>query len=60
VGRCAIEDSAYNVNSTEVTKAEGQSFLIPSSIKAGEIARILREGYNVRLLNDGFQFGSAL
>ena len=29
-------------------------FLIPSSIKAGEIARVLREGYDVGLLNDGF------
>lgn len=54
-GRCAIEDSAYNVSPTEVTKAKGNIFLIPSSIKAGEIARILREGYNVRLLNDGFR-----
>ncbi len=30
-------------------------FLIPSSLKTGEIARILREGYDVALLNDGFQ-----
>jgi MinD-like ATPase involved in chromosome partitioning or flagellar assembly len=30
-------------------------FLIPSSIKTGEIARILREGYDVGLLNDGLQ-----
>jgi MinD-like ATPase involved in chromosome partitioning or flagellar assembly len=32
----------------------GKVFLIPSSIKAGEIARILREGYDVGLLNEGF------
>ena len=30
-------------------------YLIPSSIKVGEIARILREGYDVSMLNDGFQ-----
>jgi MinD-like ATPase involved in chromosome partitioning or flagellar assembly len=30
-------------------------FLIPSSLKTGEIARILREGYDVALLNDGLQ-----
>jgi MinD-like ATPase involved in chromosome partitioning or flagellar assembly len=30
-------------------------YLVSSSIKAGEIARILREGYDVGLLNDGFQ-----
>jgi septum site-determining protein MinD len=28
---------------------------VPSSIQAGEIARVLREGYDVNLLNDGFQ-----
>ena len=33
---------------------KGKVFLIPSSIKAGEIARVLREGYDVGLLNDGF------
>jgi MinD-like ATPase involved in chromosome partitioning or flagellar assembly len=54
-GRCAIEECAYNVNPTQVTKAKGNIFLIPSSIKAGEIARILKDGYNVRLLNDGFR-----
>lgn len=54
-GRCAIEESAYNVSPSAVSKAKGNIFLIPSSIKAGEIARILREGYNVRLLNDGFR-----
>jgi MinD-like ATPase involved in chromosome partitioning or flagellar assembly len=32
----------------------GQLFLIPSSIKAGAIARVLREGYDVGVLNDGF------
>ena len=30
-------------------------FLIPSSLRTGEIARILREGYDVALLNDGLQ-----
>jgi len=29
--------------------------LIPSSLRTGEIARILREGYDVALLNDGLQ-----
>ena len=54
-GRCKIEDSAYDVSPPEVTKAKGNVFLIPSSIKPGEIARILKDGYNVRLLNDGFR-----
>ena len=35
--------------------AAGRVCLIPSSMKAGEIARVLREGYDVGLLNDGFR-----
>lgn len=33
----------------------GNIYLIPSSIKTNEISRILREGYDARLLNDGFR-----
>ena len=29
--------------------------MIPSSMKTGDIARVLREGYDVGLLNDGYQ-----
>jgi MinD-like ATPase involved in chromosome partitioning or flagellar assembly len=54
-GRCAIEDTAYNITPAEVAARKGTMFLIPSSSKAGEIARVLREGYDVGLLNDGFQ-----
>jgi septum site-determining protein MinD len=54
-GNCAIEDTAYNITPPAVAAKKGTVFLIPSSIKAGEIARILREGYDVGLLNDGFQ-----
>jgi MinD-like ATPase involved in chromosome partitioning or flagellar assembly len=54
-GRCAIEDTAYNITLPEVAARGGTIFLIPSSCKTGEITRILREGYDVSLLNDGFQ-----
>ena len=54
-GTCQIEDAAYDVTSRLDAKLKGQIFLIPSSVKMGEIARILREGYDVGLLNDGFQ-----
>src|SRR5919198_2242579 len=33
----------------------GKLYVIPSSIRAGEIARVLRDGYDVSLLNDGFR-----
>lgn len=60
-GRCSIKDAAYDVSNAlkaapgETSVANGSLYLIPSSIKAGEIARILREGYDVGQLNDGFQ-----
>jgi MinD-like ATPase involved in chromosome partitioning or flagellar assembly len=54
-GKCSIKDTAHDVTEHLHSDIPGKVFLIPSSIKAGEIARILREGYDVGLLNDGFQ-----
>jgi MinD-like ATPase involved in chromosome partitioning or flagellar assembly len=54
-GKCAIEEAAHDVAAHLGAEVKGQIFLIPSSIKPGEIARILREGYDVGLLNDGFR-----
>lgn len=56
-GRCSVEEAAYDVTSVLAQKRSDRSaiYLIPSSLKAGEIARVLREGYDVGLLNDGFQ-----
>ncbi len=54
-GKCEIEEAAYDVTPHLSEDVSGKVFLIPSSIKAGEIARVLREGYDVGLLNDGFQ-----
>ena len=60
-GRCKIEAATYDLSSTFTgsknwfSKHRGKIYLIPSSIKTGEISRILREGYDARLLNDGFR-----
>lgn len=63
-GKIEIEKAAHDVTSilnsdtqggAGAVPPSGKVFLIPSSIKVGEIARILREGYDVGLLNDGFQ-----
>ena len=51
--RCAVEEAAYDVSDVLGSGAAGRMFLIPSSLKTGEIARILREGYDVRRLTDG-------
>lgn len=53
-GQCPIEKTAYDVTPPEVAERGGRIHLIPSSIKTGEIARVLREGYDVSLLNEGF------
>ncbi len=54
-GKCAIRDTAQDVTSNLGVPVSGKIYLVPSSIKAGEIARVLHEGYDVGLLNDGFQ-----
>lgn len=53
-GKCSIRDCAHDVTPNLGGGISGKVYLIPSSIKAGEIARVLREGYDVGLLNDGF------
>src|SRR5688572_8779509 len=52
-GRCKISDAALNVTANirsdnrNRSEMKGEIFLIPSSMNVGEIARILREGYDV-------------
>lgn len=54
-GLCAIADASYDVTGNLDAEIPGKIFMIPSSLKAGEIARVLREGYDVGLLDAGFQ-----
>lgn len=54
-GKCEIGDTAHDVTANLGAPVSGKVYLIPSSMKAGEIARFLKEGYDVGLLNDGFQ-----
>lgn len=53
-GNCHIKETAYDVTPRLGGSVSGQVFLIPSSMKAGDIARVLREGYDVGVLRDGF------
>jgi MinD-like ATPase involved in chromosome partitioning or flagellar assembly len=59
-GNCSIEEAAYDVGAElgvdggELAVIGGGVHLVPSSIKIGEITRVLREGYDVGVLNDGF------
>lgn len=54
-GKCEIQDAAHDVTPYLRASVPGKVYLIPSSIKPGEIARVLREGYDADLLSDGFQ-----
>jgi MinD-like ATPase involved in chromosome partitioning or flagellar assembly len=58
-GKIPIREAAHDVTSKVAesmpVKPGGALFLVPSSMKAADIARVLREGYDVGALNDGFR-----
>jgi MinD-like ATPase involved in chromosome partitioning or flagellar assembly len=54
-GKCDIEQAAHDVTPNLATDTQGRVFLIPSSIRAGEITRVLREGYDAQLLTHGLR-----
>jgi len=53
-GEKPITDAAYDVGAGVGIDQE-KLYLVPSSVKADDIARILQHGYDVRLMNDGFR-----
>jgi septum site-determining protein MinD len=54
--RCNVQETAVDVTPEAVRGGGGgRVWLVPSSLHAGEIAKVLREGYNVGLMNDGLQ-----
>lgn len=56
-GHCTIAEVAHDVTArlNNTAADSGAIYLMPASIKAGEIGRVLREGYNVNLLVQGIQ-----
>jgi septum site-determining protein MinD len=54
-GDCPIKETAYEVTPAEVNAAGGSIYLVPSSLNPGEIARVLRDGYDVSRLIDGIR-----
>ncbi len=54
-GRCTIGQAAHDVTASLSGDMPGQLFLIPSSIQADEIVNVLREGYDVSKLTQGFR-----
>jgi MinD-like ATPase involved in chromosome partitioning or flagellar assembly len=53
-GRSGIREAAHDVSAV-LGEASGTLHLVPSSIRAGEIARVVKEGYDVALLSEGFR-----
>ena len=54
-GKCDIAQTAHDMTAHLGADMDGKIFLIPSSIKAGEITRVLREGYDAQVLTTGFR-----
>lgn len=54
-GRCEIAQAAHDVSNNLGVPLKGKVYLIPSSIRPGEITRVLREGYDAQLLTTGFR-----
>jgi MinD-like ATPase involved in chromosome partitioning or flagellar assembly len=56
-GKCSIAQTAVNVTPIlqERAQEKSQIYLLPSSMKINDISRILREGFDIELLFDGFQ-----
>ena len=50
-----IKETAHDVTPNLDGNLKGRLFLIPSSIKPGEITRVLREGYDAQKLTMGFR-----
>ena len=54
-GESSIDETAYDVSANVGIDGGGKLYLVPSSVKADDIARILKDGYDVKLMNDGFR-----
>ena len=52
-GRCEIAAAAHDVTSSLDDGLAGRVFLIPSSSNPSDIARVMHDGYDVGLLNEG-------
>ncbi len=53
-GKCEVTRAAYDVTAAAESSSGGRLFLIPASIRAGDIARVLHYGYDVNLLKEGY------
>lgn len=52
-GKCKIEDTAVDVTKS-LKLDKGEVYMFPAALEANEITKILREGYEVSMLSEGF------
>jgi septum site-determining protein MinD len=55
LGDCDIEEAAYDVTELVGPALAGRIFLVPASVGSRRITQVLRKGYDLAKLNDGFQ-----
>jgi septum site-determining protein MinD len=54
-GTCDITQTAHDLTASLDGGLRGRLYLVPSSMKANDIARVMRDGYDVGLLDEGFR-----
>jgi septum site-determining protein MinD len=54
-GNCEIKQAAHDVTINLESDVPGRIYLVPASVKANDIARVMRDGYDASLLNKGFR-----
>lgn len=54
-GKCELDRAAYDVTASVDPGSPGRIYLVPSSIRTGDIARVVHYGYDVNLLKEGCQ-----
>lgn len=54
-GRCTIAECAHDVTASVDPTVAGRLYLIPASTRAGDISRILKEGYSTTRLAQGLR-----
>lgn len=54
-GECELRDAAHDVTESLDAELPGRVWLVPSSMRPGDIARVMHEGYDVSRLNEGFR-----
>jgi MinD-like ATPase involved in chromosome partitioning or flagellar assembly len=54
-GKCDIEQTAHDVTAALAGETPGRVFLVPANPRPAAVAQMLRDGYDVRLLDEGLR-----